>query len=410
MRRQSGYIFHNKSSWFVRYMDDVLEDGAIVRRLVCQKIEEVSYGGEYRTRKSVQPFVDKILGPVNEGALDPRSTQMIVKFVDDTYIPRYVDVELRPASQKQFKDTWENHLKPRLGQQTLRSFRTVDAQRILDAIAGQGTLGKSSMKHCKSALSGIFKESKRLGVIDGVNPVADTRIGKTREVEEDTHAYSLAEVKAMLAKVGEPARTVVLTAAFSGLRRSEILGLRWADFDGATITVRRSHWNGLETDPKTKKSRAPIPVVKVLAEALAAHKLRQGVLAQDALPIFQAGNGKPLNLPNLARRVIKPAIERCIRCQKPASDHKPDGHAFELDKSVAWHGWHAFRRGLATNLHALAVDDKTIQAILRHSNVNLTMNTYVKTVAESQVNALDALSQKFETYNELATPSNGRPN
>jgi integrase len=49
---------------------------------------------------------------------------------------------------------------------------------------------------------------------------------------------------------------------------------------------------------------------------------------------------------------------------------------------------------VATNLHALGVDDKTIQAILRHSNVNLTMNVYVKSVSESQVSAMDALEEK----------------
>jgi integrase len=75
-----------------------------------------------------------------------------------------------------------------------------------------------------------------------------------------------------------------------------------------------------------------------------------------------------------------------------------------------WHGWHAFRRGLATNLHALGVDDKTIQAILRHSNVGLTMNVYVKSVSESQVNAMDALSEKLEICNGYATPGQGRPN
>ena len=106
-----------------------------------------------------------------------------------------------------------------------------------------------------------------------------------------------------------------------------------------------------------------------------------GVLAQPGLPIFQAGNGKPLNLDNLARRVIAPIAK--------------------------WHGWHAFRRGLATNLHALGVDDKTIQGILRHSNVGLTMNVYVKSVNESQVNAMDTLSKKLGICNDHATKSTG---
>lgn len=62
------------------------------------------------------------------------------------------------------------------------------------------------------------------------------------------------------------------------------------------------------------------------------------------------------------------------------------------------------------NLHKLGADDKTIQAILRHSNVGLTMNVYVKSVSESQVNAMDVLGQKIGICNELATSGNSRPN
>jgi len=120
-----------------------------------------------------------------------------------------------------------------------------------------------------------------------------------------------------------------------------------------------------------------------------------------------------LNLDNLARRIIMPAIEKCIRCKKPEKDHKPEGHMFELDKSLEWHGWHAFRRRLATNLHSLGVDAKTIQAILRHSNVGLTMNIYVKAVSKSRVSAMTTLSEKLRMCNESATSDDAddaRPN
>jgi len=153
--------------------------------------------------------------------------------------------------------------------------------------------------------------------------------------------------------------------------------------------------------------KAPIPVVKQLADALDARKLRMGKLAQPNLPIFQAGNGKPINLDNLVRREIVPALTRCEVCGKAESNHAKAEHEFKLDTSIpSWHGWHAFRRGLATNLHTLGVDDKTIQAILRHSNVALTINVYIKSVTESQVNAMDVLEAKFsETSNNLPTGS-----
>jgi integrase len=248
-------------------------------------------------------------------------------------------------------------------------------------------------------------------VLDGLNPIQDVSIPRVPEAEEDTYAYSLGEIKTMIAPLREPARIVVLTAALTGLRKSELRGLTWGSFDGKELSVTRSVWNSTVSEPKTRRSRSPIPVVKQLADALEEHKLRAGKLAQPDLPIFQAGNGQPLNLDNLARRVITPALSRCTVCRKREDEHKADGHMFKRDESLPhWHGWHAFRRGLATNLHTLGVDDKTIQAILRHSNVGLTMNVYVKSVNESQVSAMDALSEKLGICNDLATTRAGRPN
>jgi len=48
------------------------------------------------------------------------------------------------------------------------------------------------------------------------------------------------------------------------------------------------------------------------------------------------------------------------------------------EAGIPWYGLHAFRRGLATNLHELGVSDIVIQAILRHSNVSVTRAAYIK--------------------------------
>ena len=375
MREQKGYIFHRYDSWFLRYYDT---DATGKRIQKCEKLK-VAYGGDCKTRRSVQPFVDEILAPINSDLLNPQATMTVTDFVDTIYLPQFVEKNLRPASLKQYRDVWRNHLRNRMGKLTLRTFRTVHGEQMLADIAAKAQLGRSSLRHCKAFLSGAFKQAKRLGILDGLNPVQDVSIPHVPEAAEDTHAYSLAEIKAMLAMLEEPARTIVLTAAFTGLRKSELRGLTWGSYNGEQLSVDRSVWNSTVSQPKTKRSRSPIPVVKQLADALNAHKLRAGILAQPELPIFQAGNGKPLNLDNLARRVIAPVS--------------------------SWHGWHAFRRGLATNLHTLGVDDKTIQAILRHSNVGLTMNVYVKSVNESQVTAMDALSEKFAICNDHATPA-----
>ena len=408
MREQKGYVFHRYGSWFVRYCDDVMQpDGTIQRKLVCKKLD-VPYGGEHRTRKSVQPFVDDILAPLNSGLLNPQSTMSVIDFVEKIYLPEYVAKQKRAATLKQYRDVWNNHLKARMGKLTLRTFRTVHGEQILQQIAAQTGLGRSSLRHCKVFLSGVFKQAKRLGILDGINPMMDTSLPQAPE-PEDTHAHNLAEIRSILSVLPEPARTVVLTAALTGLRKGEIRGLNWEDFDGKELAVKRSVWNTVVNKPKTRRSKAPIPVVTQLAEALEAHKLRMGPLAVG--PIFQGGTGKPLNVDNLVNRVIKPALSRCTACRKSEEEHKPEGHVFARDNSLPqWHGWHAFRRGLATNLHDLGVDDKTIQGILRHSNIGLTQNIYIKSVNKSQVNAMDALSEQLGTCNDLATPEGGKPN
>jgi hypothetical protein len=111
---------------------------------------------------------------------------------------------------------------------------------------------------------------------------------------------------------------------------------------------------------------------------LAAHRKSQGDPTSG--PIFPSGarfpNGarKATDPNNVLGRVILPALNVCGVCSKPEGEHNPETkHKYERNKVLPhWHGWHAFRRGLATNLHQMGVDDLTIEAILRHSNVSVT--------------------------------------
>ena len=52
---------------------------------------------------------------------------------------------------------------------------------------------------------------------------------------------------------------------------------------------------------------------------------------------------------------------------------------------ISWHGWHGFRRGLASNLNRLGIDDSVIQRILRHTTVATTQNHYIKTTSPDTV-------------------------
>jgi integrase len=62
---------------------------------------------------------------------------------------------------------------------------------------------------------------------------------------------------------------------------------------------------------------------------------------------------------------------------------------------ISWHGWHGFRRGLASNLNRLGVDDddSVIQRILRHSTVATTQNHYIKTASPDAIAAIKQFSE-----------------
>ena len=62
-RRQTGNIFRSGPSWFVRFADNVLVDGVEQRKVLCKRL--CAYDDEHRSIKSVRPFADDVLRPVN---------------------------------------------------------------------------------------------------------------------------------------------------------------------------------------------------------------------------------------------------------------------------------------------------------------------------------------------------------
>ena len=207
-------------------------------------------------------------------------------------------------------------------------------------------------------------------------------------------------VARVLSALPETAATVFAVAAFTGARSGEIRGLLWENYRDSEIQVTRSIWRGHVTEPKTRRGRGAIPVISPLATRLESYRARSGNPKAGAM--FPNQNGEPMDLANLLNRSILPSLNRCTVCGKPkrecrkprANVGSPD-HEFERDKMLPeWHGWHAARRGLGTNLYRLAVPEKTIQAILRHANLSTTNTYYIKSAADDTRVAMAKL-EKF---------------
>jgi integrase len=289
---------------------------------------------------------------------------------------------------KGYRDIWELHLQALCGKLWLKNIRTHEVQQWLDVLAKRN-LSRNSLKHIKSVVSAIFRLAKGQGYYRGENPAHETEVSSLAPEPKYTHAYSLEEIRAILAALPEPAATAFAVAAYTGLRHGEIQGLCWEHYRDGQIYVTRSIWNGRIGKPKTKGSTAPVPVIQQLRERLELHRLRCGN-AQSG-PMFPNVYGRPMALTSLVNRVIVPALNLCVHCGKPVTQHSKD-HPHERDERLPkWQGWHAARRGLGTNLYRLGVKDKLIQAILRHANVSTTVTYYVKTAAQDVQDAMMTL-------------------
>jgi integrase len=262
-------------------------------------------------------------------------------------------------------------VKPNLPVMELRRVRTPDINQLLRRVAendGEDKRAHTVYRNLKNFLSSAFRYAVGRGLIE-FNPVRDAII--PRGAESDTYAYSLEEVDTIERALKKPmAKAIVMVATFTGLRMSEIKGLRWEDYDGEVLNVRRAVVEGNIGEAKTKTSRAPVPVVKTLKKILAEH-LRNN--SGDGY-IFHGETSEPVMENNLARRDIVPLLE---------------------EKGIEWHGYHAFRRGLSTVLYDIDISELTIKHIMRHSISDVTGKHYIKPSLERSRKALELVEKRY---------------
>jgi integrase len=352
LRYQNGYLYEDHGAWYVRYRQRVFQENG------SSKLNQASrYLGQCKDFPDifeVERCRASFMQTVNRDRLSANSRITLTAFVEGAYLP-WTKEERRASTSKGHHEIWRNHLRDRVGELRLREFRTVDASRILRAIAKEKDLTKTTLQHIKSVVSTIFTYAKNEGAFDGANLVDGVLVPRHAREPGQTHAYDLDQILQILDLLPLLAKSLVATAAFAGLRQGELRGLEWNDYKGSEFIINRSIWMSVVNLPKTRASRDFVPVIPALAEILDEYRRSMG--NPEAGVIFHSGNGLPISVNRVARRLIRPALK---------SIHLP------------WYGWHAFRRGLASNLYAMGAQDKVVKRILRHSKPHVTKERYIK--------------------------------
>jgi integrase len=183
------------------------------------------------------------------------------------------------------------------------------------------------------------------------------------------------EIKLLLDNLALRERTLVLLAASTGLRQSELFALKWGDIDFSqgTMDVTRSIAYGIVGRCKTEASQKPVPVHPILAAALIRWRDRCKYREPDDW-VFANEHHRgrhPYWGQAILRRIIRPIAER-----------------IEIRKRI---GWHTFRHTYSTLLRSVGTEFKVMQELLRHSSLRSTIDICTQAVTPAKHATKDAV-------------------
>lgn len=209
-----------------------------------------------------------------------------------------------------------------------------------------------------------------------VNPATNLRRPRDdRQAGELMHPLDADAVRALLeATDGQFARTLVMTAVMTGMRRGEVLALTWGDVDWRRnrIHVRRSiGFNGQAKQPKTRRSVRAIALAPTLVSELRLHRVASSFSGEDDL-IFASKRGTPLDGRNMVRELFDPAVRRA---------------------GLSRMRFHDLRHSFASLLIAQGAHPKYISEQLGHASAQITMDRYSHLFDQSYSDESDKLEE-----------------
>jgi integrase len=295
------------------------------------------------------------------------------------YIKRWLtlkEAELKKTTFESYDYTCRKYIIPILGNVQIQKITTIQVNDYLTNKIKEGLSPRTLQKH-RTILHGIVNSAIKEGFLS-INPISNCRT--LRSNSEEVKTLTPGEVKLLL----ETARNIrnakgknftqiyhiVKLALASGLRRGEILALKWdcINTEKGTLTVKEGLYQvkgGLLTDtPKSKSSRRTISIDKGVLQEL--EELR----IPDSEWIFHTYKGKPLSPMNVGRSY-----------RKLLKDVDLEGYRF-----------HDLRHTHATQLIANGMNIKMVSERLGHNDISITLSLYVHSLPRQDQEAAERIA------------------
>ena len=269
----------------------------------------------------------------------------------------------RASTLRRYGEVVRTHLVPALGRVKLDKLRPRDVQQLLAAL--RGNLAPATVVKVHGVLRVALGDAERLDLVPR-NVAKSAKPPSLPRLER--RALTPDEARALLAAMsGDRLEPLFVMALATGLRRGELLGLRWADIDaGARMLVVRQALQRVGgrlqlVPPKTHRSARPVPLSDLALGALerqraqqAAERRAAGDLWEERDLVFASMIGTPLEPRNVNRR-------------------------FDELRSRAGLDWlrlHDLRHAFATFMLDQGEQLRTVMDLLGHSTIRLTADTY----------------------------------
>ncbi len=349
--------------WVYRWREYRHDGSSTYRKRIVGPIAEL------RTKAAAQKAVEGLKLDINATV-----SALPVSHTVSQLIAHYKQTELEsgrhtPRVQQVYRHNLDDIILPEWGNYRLQDVKPIAIERWLERME----YAPATKTKIKGVFGTLFRHGMRYQWV-ATNPIALVRCSGKRVNAPDI--LTPVEIRGILGELAEPARTVTMLAAITGMRRGELFGLKWEDldFDRRAIRIVRSLVDQVEGKPKTETSRKPLPMSDDLAAALAGWR-EQTDYAKPSDWVFASplSFGKLPYWPDMMlRRHILPAVKR-----------------LGIEKRI---GWHTFRRTAASLLMSSGSSVKTTQELMRHATADITLELYAQAVTADKREAQNALS------------------
>jgi len=348
------------------------------------------------TKKEAEKRLSELLHQLDTGTFMRPSKTTLAEYLE-RWLKDYVWPNLAPRTSEGYETIVRQHLIPKLGSMTLTQLKPEHLQKYYSEMLSSGrcdssgSLSAQTVRHHHTALHKALQTAVEWGLLS--RNVADA-VRPPRAQRPEMHTWEEDDVTRFLeAAKDTPYYALFYTALFTGMRRSELLGLKWNDVDlilGEVSVTRSLHHlrdgSFVFRQPKTAKGRRTVALPPSAILVLNEHREKQkldramlGILLTDDDLVFSTLDGKPLRPNTITRAWTMLAARVGVKVIR----------------------LHDARHTHASLMLKQGIHPKIVQERLGHSTIAVTLDTYSHVAPGLQEVAAKRFDEAFSTiYNK----------